>query len=900
MSDRIDETSGFLSGVTQNSGRKASGEMVDGLESETLIGNPGEKGVLSDGVRVSEEAEILAGVSKSGMVISGTELKSVEFGNLETNDKNDASKNRVVAMASRNNIKWESRVMNMVGRVLDGKLHMDNEVEDVDDPKSGSEVYLVADKDAWQNAISEPTSENKKVNLVGDKDAWQNEIGEPTPENKIEFNRTDNNNGSVMLDSISPAEGSGLNGNQDLITHEALPNVPLKSKRKYNARSGFLMPKSRGENDITEKEGNYYVSDLVWGKVSCHPWWPGQIFSPLSASAEAAVHSKNGAYLIAYFGDRTFAWNNGLKIKPFGMHFSKMNKQSNSEKFCHAVQCALDESARRVELGLSCSCLPPEVSDGIKFQVIENAGILEKASRRAGGDILSGAATFSPGDLLESLESLARSPQSKPDRLQFTIQKAQVLAYNRWKGRYLLPVYAERPCLSNVKEEVQGIFPGPVYEVDNGVSSIYRESTAIDGSSCKRKNLEGGEEEPELALRLTKYKKAAQAPELSEIYSDEQYMMGARNIISSGENHEMVNPIAGKRRGRKPKNLLPIGPNGEAQTEEIPTPDLVLTKLSLLANMPLKGHDAMIPVVGFLHEFRKSACPQTLFQVNDATSSGEQPVFEIGNGVSSKKRKSMARDGFSGKHKNLSGNKQRRKIKEKYLSVLMSSGSSSSVATDKRSVWGGPTNTISSGENCEMVNHVAVDIATNSGKYENEQPSNNQTADTFGIGGFNDSYWTDRVIHGDSQDQVLFKPEADVVTDSNLDDNRKKPIFVDLDPEGPSNLVGEASKEYRPTALLLNFSKLEAIPAIPILNEIFTAYGPLIKSKTKILTKSKRAKVVFRRKEDAETAFSSTGKYKTFGPALISYRLNFVNNLHKNRPTSSKKNKKKKNKKKDA
>ncbi|KAL8508867.1 hypothetical protein ACS0TY_016175 [Phlomoides rotata] len=541
--------------------------MVDGLNSETLIEKPGEKGVLSDLVRVSGEAK----ESNSGVGISGTELKPVEFGDLGTNYNNDLDKRRVVA---RNNPKWGSRIMNLVSRVLQGKLHMADEEENVDDSKSRSEVNLAADNAAGQNAVREPTSENRKVNLpcnndawqnaireptsenkkVGNADAWHNEIGEPLSETKIDIRRTDNGNCSAMLDSSCPVGGSGLNGNQDLISHPMVPNVPLKSKkRKFD---DMLVPKARGENDITEKEGSYYVSDLVWGKVSCRPWWPGQIFSPLSSSGEAAMNLKNGSYLIAYFGDGTYTWLKESKLKPFGMHFSKMSKKSDSETFCHAVQCALNETARRFEFGLSCPCLPPEVRDRIKIQEIENAGVMEISSRRAGGHILSGAATFSPGDLLQSLDSLARHPRSKPDKLQFTIEKAQVLAYNRWKGRNVLPVYEERWCflegdtLLNVRKEVEGVIPGPVYEVDNGVSSINRESTAIDGSSCKRKNFSGDEEEP-------KYKKAAQVPEISETDGGGQkYTRRAKIVVSSGDNHGMVNPIAGNskgRRGRPPK-----------------------------------------------------------------------------------------------------------------------------------------------------------------------------------------------------------------------------------------------------------------------------------------------------------------------------------------------------------
>ncbi|GJT97192.1 tudor/PWWP/MBT superfamily protein isoform 1 [Tanacetum coccineum] len=44
-----------------------------------------------------------------------------------------------------------------------------------------------------------------------------------------------------------------------------------------------------------ENKGYFAMSDLVWGKVRSHPWWPGQIFDPADASEQAVKHHKKSS-----------------------------------------------------------------------------------------------------------------------------------------------------------------------------------------------------------------------------------------------------------------------------------------------------------------------------------------------------------------------------------------------------------------------------------------------------------------------------------------------------------------------------------------------------------------------------------------------------------------------------
>lgn len=850
--------------------------------------NSGDKGFLSGGVRVSEESKVLDGESNRGAVISATERNSIESGNLRTNDRHGVSNNRIAEKVSPNN-RWESwGVMNMVGRVLGGKLYMDDEVEDVNDSENWGQVNLVGDMNAWQDVIGEPASENQgEVNHVVDMNAWQDVTGEPTSASGIDIKGTDINSDSVKLDLGCPVEGNSLNGNRDLVSHEIVPDgrleseeindvkadvwrleghgeteevndvkadvlnpkgwgaqdllineivpdVPLETEEVNDVKADMLTPKECGEE--TEKEGEYNVSDLVWGKVRSHPWWPGQIFAPSAASDKARKYFKKESYLVAYFGDESFAWNEGSKLMPFRMHFSEMEKQSNADGFSHAVSCALDEAARRVEFGLSCPCLAQEVRDEIKFQIFENAGIREESSIRSGGDNVSSAAAFSPGDALQFLESLAKFPQSEHDRLQFTISKAQLLAYTRWKGYHHLPVFEEHIGLleddtqfnvmgeGNVSMKVmEGLFPCPVSDAANDVSSKNRKSMARNGSSHKCKQLSGDEERPKLK---EKSMSVLMSSDSSSLQNDDKKSVRrpSRKVDSCAKSHEMASSTCSNSKSKRQKTLLSTGAatsgidaklasNGAGKSQiveiipaEIPTPDMVLSKLILAAKKPMQGYDAMISVVGWLREFRDSICLEK-----------------------------------------------------------------SSLAGQK----------------------------VEAGKRKREQPS--QTADISGFGGTEDSYWTDRIIQSYSQDQTLFgsqkpyekgaQPEADVAAVPKLDDNKESNDVVNLDTGNQSAPTNVVSEEYRPTALILKFKNLDSIPSVKNLNEIFSRFGIMDESQTKILSRSKCVKVTFLRPEDAETAFSSAGKYSIFGPSLISYRLRYVTEPRKSQKTSKKKKK---------
>ncbi|CAK8571554.1 unnamed protein product [Lathyrus sativus] len=179
--------------------------------------------------------------------------------------------------------------------------------------------------------------------------------------------------------------------------------------------------------DSVFSDVNYRISDLVWGKVRGHPWWPGQIYDPSIASEVAKSYWEEDCYLIAYFGGQKFAWNEVSMIKPFHKHFSEMAKQTDCESFRFAVDCALEEASRRVAFSLSCPCLPEEVSSNLKSQVVANGEICNQS--------------FEPAELVSFVQSLAQSPLTEFDRLDLVRARGQVSAFYRLKGYSQLPEF---------------------------------------------------------------------------------------------------------------------------------------------------------------------------------------------------------------------------------------------------------------------------------------------------------------------------------------------------------------------------------------------------------------------------------------------------------------------------
>ncbi|KAG6523148.1 uncharacterized protein LOC122045017 [Zingiber officinale] len=197
---------------------------------------------------------------------------------------------------------------------------------------------------------------------------------------------------------------------------------------------------SRSRAFQDENKTVFAVSDIVWGKVRSHPWWPAQIFDPSDASKMASNNRKKDHYLVAYFGDKTFAWCDDSQLKPFQKHFLQLENQNSMEAFVTAKDDALQEVSRRVDLGMACHCFMDRSYASLMNSKFENAGVRERTPSYPVNKSWI-ANSFDPLRLIDSIEAFARSPNGRIDKLELVILKSQLKAIYRLKGYSELPTF---------------------------------------------------------------------------------------------------------------------------------------------------------------------------------------------------------------------------------------------------------------------------------------------------------------------------------------------------------------------------------------------------------------------------------------------------------------------------
>nr|GLL17975.1 uncharacterized protein LOC109190470 [Ipomoea trifida] len=386
-----------------------------------------------------------------------------------------------------------------------------------------------------------------------------------------------------------------------------------------NIYPGFLLP--------PEKLGKFTVSDLVWGKVRSHPWWPGQIFDPADASEKAVRYYKKGCFLVAYFGDRTFAWNDATVLKPFWSHFSQIEKQSNSETFQNAVRGALDEVSRRIELGLTCSCIPKSSYNKIACQVVENTGIREESSRRYGVDKSTGVKSFAPDKVLHFLRGVARSPTCGADQLDLVIARAQLLAYSRFKGCSELSEFLSGGELLENDEEGVTVNKGPSHKRKHNLKDSLqptkkeRRMSEIMGNSELDETLADGSDRTKSVYSAKVSSTTSVTPNPPPFKIGERILRAASHLKGDSTQPEASSPSQ-----NPPKEKVAV-------PSELPSIDELFSQLQLVAQAPMGDYSFLNT---FIHCILDLRYPKHSELQN---SSAGRPV------VGRKRRASQAPDG---------------------------------------------------------------------------------------------------------------------------------------------------------------------------------------------------------------------------------------------------------------
>ncbi|GAV74643.1 PWWP domain-containing protein, partial [Cephalotus follicularis] len=228
--------------------------------------------------------------------------------------------------------------------------------------------------------------------------------------------------GEKSWDIGKKENGDDLNENEE---------TPDEKNREVNENEGV----EEGD-DMNDEEHEFCVGDFVWGKIRSHPWWPGQIYDPSDASDHAEKVKQKDRILVAYFGDGTFAWCDASQLKPFVANFEEMIKQSNSKNFANAVQKAVDEIGKIVELKMTCSCVPKQNLVGLGRPLAVNAGIKEGVYVPESGIVDLLATMFEPEKIIAEMKKIAANA-SVINALELVVLWSQLSAFYRAKGHQL-------------------------------------------------------------------------------------------------------------------------------------------------------------------------------------------------------------------------------------------------------------------------------------------------------------------------------------------------------------------------------------------------------------------------------------------------------------------------------
>ncbi|KAG6600101.1 Serine/threonine-protein kinase ATM, partial [Cucurbita argyrosperma subsp. sororia] len=679
----------------------------------------------------------------------------------------------------------------------------------------------------------------------------------------IDSNLADFENVEGMQDDQSfNVDQVGLHGEEEMEDMSGIDNDDdqIDEYAEENPESSVQLHQAHYELPL-ENEGDFSVSDLVWGKVRSHPWWPGQIFDPSDSSDKAMKYYKKDFFLVAYFGDCSFAWNEVSHLKPFRTHFSQEEMQSHSEAFQNAVECALEEVSRRYELGLACSCTPREAYDMIKCQVIENAGIREESSRRYGVDKSASATSFEPAKFIEYIRDLAKFPADGGDRLDLVIAKAQLTAFYRLKGHCGLPQFQsglEDSELDSLCIETQsGDYAQHADPCqDDAQTSAYKESLEGRSSSYhKRKhNLKDG---------MFPKKKEKSLYELMEDVDnlDGENWSDARTttalVSPSTKRRKTEHPIddSGTSDGRKTISLAKV--SGTAPLKQsFKIGDCIRRVASQLTGTP--------PIVKSISE---------RFQRPDGSFDGhavpESDVFlqnfdDAQRGRVNFPTEYSSLDELLGQLQLVASDPMK---EYSFLNVIVCFFTDFRDSLILRQQPGSE----------EAMDRI-------SSKRRVQLTSTSASPQTFEFEDMSDTYWTDRVIQNGTEVQPPRKTRkrdyqlAVAESEKALQGSRrpyKKRHSAGNHAMSAEKFTGSVDQP-SPAELVMNFSEVDSVPSEKTLNNMFRRFGPLREYETEVDREGGRARVVFKKSSDAEIAYGAAGRFSIFGPRLVNYQLSYV------------------------
>ncbi|GLJ31092.1 hypothetical protein SUGI_0622390 [Cryptomeria japonica] len=622
-------------------------------------------------------------------------------------------------------------------------------------------------------------------------------------------------------------------------------------------------------------EHKFSVGDLVWGKVRSHPWWPGQIFDPSDASESASKlfqRFRKDRLLVAFFGDATFNVCDESQLMPFQSNFSEMAKQTTAKAFQNAVMNALDELARRVELGLTCSCQVEETRHILETKAMDNFGIRQGAVVNDHKDILQAANTFDPLKFLSAIQAFARFPHMERD-LEITVACAQASAFLTFKGlvfsgrikkRKLKDLIAEHePSKEEAEEDIN--------DCDEKLLDFAGAGSYVKFSKGIRANRQKCQESDPTST------KSGEDAKMTSIMIDK-----AKLLVS----HILNNDSKDLKANKEFNSISPgFGPGVKRTFKSFKSGESIRNVASDVASIPTdsKSSSAANGQKHFEHDSKSPKKANMNISSSWSTQKGTTSTMEESTSTHELLSKLLivARDPLFW-------------VKKK----KMPSGLINSFLQFRNAVFE-KSSTNSDVAKASVLNSVNESNEQKPLKSSSKFPGSSCTADS------KDVNWTDKKSSLRSTSRVG-QAKLNRKADFSIKGSRKRTkrtVRLPSPPWSSKGLKNEPqdktgdrygkrysrrlsvgsltgcstgnNSDQKPAALFMRFPKGFALPSEIELKAKFARFGPLEISETKVFRRSGCAQVVYKTSSAAEAAFNFVSENKVFGSGRVSFRLRY-------------------------
>ncbi|KAF8013199.1 hypothetical protein BT93_I1160 [Corymbia citriodora subsp. variegata] len=727
-----------------------------------------------------------------------------------------------------------------------------------------------------------------------------------------------------------------LAGGDDSGTPDGGRNIPAGDENGVTlVDSAEEIGKSESTSEPADGEGEdvgnsqYSVGDLVWGKVKSHPWWPGQIYDSSDASDLAAKLRTKGKLLVSYFGDGTFAWCHPTQLKPFEENFEVMTKQSASKNFLNAVEAAVDQIGRFVNMRMTCSCVP--VEKRLTRPLVGNSGIKEEVFVSDDGIGRLSVVWTEPRKLLSHLKFMTHLA-STSSILELTVLKNWLLAFYRKKGFDQLPSYHEAveiPGLEDLREDAAMVdckvgvpFQGPVMEewissptekavlqkchgasANGGYKKPKQKSIAeiIGGNLDTQVDVKQGNKTKEGAGSSVKEKKA----NVDEARIDDKSSSKNQSVEfkRSGSNVEMDGGVSGshkektKKSRRKRKRILSPEISGPQDKEQPKHSVITEGKVKEGSNTEASDGESEQLEKGFLSRERKKSKYLSPPYMN--ISRGQKKVdieaesLKISSLVRLGERMVKAADNLNGSTSSLKSEHGKGQEKDAEGSgngrwtfsekIPETQGEGDNKIVEPMNVKASASDVLSE------VRAVAVDPA-------HARESKSDVVEEF-FPMFRSSVFRDgsnyKTFHkcqpGRKRKSRETEPESSRGAPTDLFETsvkstpskpgrkriKKDESTVDTPKSQPASKRSSGKKKEVPGQLLITFDPGASLPSKDDLIKIYSKFGVLNETETDMCYNSLHALVVFRKNSNAEEALKSSQKENPFGSANASFELQY-------------------------